>query len=1044
MTPLSHGLGIHHLVLLHPSSLIPHPSLQIARHPFEDPAFPPCIPSPTSHCCAPHFNGGGSQPNPTPVLFFAYDHHRLTKQLWQQEQTSRFPICHFLTSIEDGPSLGSSATSSRSFQRLPDEVLLLVVDCLHDDLKTLTTLLVVNKFLFKAALPLIYRNPFQTWELNYKKSPHFKKKGRMMALILSSLLKYQSQRSEEPARVILARMGLRQVEPVRYQELEMDSPRNTRETGESGLPTVDYSTYYTSYSLYDFRTLDFRRLLRLERLPTFMREQIPFQEAPDRVDDTDILNIESDNQMEETHTNEQQLDEDYRMALLQSLLNLLLYYNHDFVTEMSMHTMDAGAFLAKVDKMVRLSSITLHRDDSLPDDHLRNITLGILLHRAAFPGKPALKVKFHSGWHHLHFTAPDLDVSEIMLIRRGLQLPQTIIYQALARPVAMMAGEFQHFYHLCQGVELDHLRSFTDEYLDRYDNGEGPAREAFLKSCTALENLRLGVGTPYDLSWAAQYALSGVSTVNSLSVHPKLRGIALTSYRPIRFLVLAMNDALTAYAGSLRSITAYSNSYSEDRVGVPVDLQNARRSLERRLRTSPLACTIGDWILKLPCLTSLDFVFSGGASISIGSLSQCPNLESLNISFGDRPREHEVQDDDEEIYGPLTSLQDPQGMGDGPPGQQPIQTLPERQPSAEYIKKITTLFPKWTLPRLRKLRLLDSAALRFNYESLNSMQALESLELKVYDRDTLLMKYRHRIPKLDAHESRPAPSAKNQGSLIEQGDEDSAVWTTTWHLPYLKKLHMEGPPAHVFNIGWLKACPQLSTVRLATWGSPQRIPLHAHSALSYSIPAAPEPTRRETRATTAPLLDSVLEFIFLEGPWMMTRGDMVELLTVYAPHLQKLNVGVLNDRETVKGCGYRTIKAISMADAINKAYIEQNVPEYLELLKAEYRKQDSVDSTEQDDKQEEEEEEEDEQRSARLNRLLELARLVPGQKLFAVKSEYRVSKWGCRDLGLESWDVGFKKQQSARRNSKGKVQIGLRRAPRVYKFSGQELWHLES
>ncbi|KAG0356069.1 hypothetical protein BG005_005009 [Podila minutissima] len=61
----------------------------------------------------------------------------------------------------------------RKSQWLPNECLLMVIECLNDDLQTLNTLLRVNTFFFKAAVPLVYANPLKFWcDVNYQAKPH--------------------------------------------------------------------------------------------------------------------------------------------------------------------------------------------------------------------------------------------------------------------------------------------------------------------------------------------------------------------------------------------------------------------------------------------------------------------------------------------------------------------------------------------------------------------------------------------------------------------------------------------------------------------------------------------------------------------------------------------------------------------------------------------------------------------------------------------------------------------------------------------------------
>ncbi|KAG0057834.1 hypothetical protein BGZ83_000021 [Gryganskiella cystojenkinii] len=1024
-------------------------------------------------------------------------------------------------------------------QRLPNECLLLVVDWLHDDLKALTALLTVSKFMFKAALPLILRDPLDSWEMNYCSSPHIDKRERMMAVLLSSLLRYQvknrqstGQLVDDPVTEILAEFGLRLVRPIRHKELEWTT-----------LPTVDYSTFFTVMVPYDWRYLALKELIQLVKLPAVMRgrvyptesieaetassqveqpiEQGQQENAPDPVDSRRVVEREDINnavEEQEVHSEDQQTDDDYKWELQEALARLFLCYNHEFITYMSIHISQSHVLLPLASKMPRLCRLYLSRDEAMPDGHLRDLIAFIEQRQLAFPRKPRLILNFDHSWY-IHYpgeSGPRSKAEREEWSRK--QRPKIDLYKALRQPRDMNVDQIPDFYSQCEGIELDCLQEFSDEFITRYDDGENPARAEFLKRCHALLSLNLAVGNPYILSWAARHALTSAamqslnekcSSVGQVAsaVLPKLKDLQLVSYRPVRFLIHALNDAATAFSQSLQSLEGDGYIYDDEDVANPefIPYFKAQHALSALLRSVPEACTIGNWPFQLPYLRTIHLRVHGSASIAIGSLDQCPNLEELEITFGyigaftQEEYEGDSNNDDGSGDDQVSTLQavaaenvtpwhhhtiQPQSQTQE---QTPQQQQQQRQPSSRYIREATALFPKWTLPRLRTIRLRDSAALRFNYESLESMQSLERLDFFVAKKAHLL-NYLHFIPRLAAHctyhhqVSSPAKESESgqdqdqdYGPKVEK-EMDMRTWTCTWHLPKLTTLRMEGPLANVFNLDWLQACPRLSELFLVTRGSPQRVPLFSQSAALYSTPTVPT-TGQDHQAHQSvlsgtvperPFLDSKLRLIDLKGPWVMTSGDMIRLLTIYAPHLHVLMVGHLSDQEAAKGSGFRLLKTLREADSINRAYIKEHVPAYLELMEDEQNSEDEEEEHEKDEEEETvlqhdqenpeaadckrqeitiEKEKDIERRQIRSQKLQELARRVPGQGLTAFVSNYSVGQHDLRGIGLFSrghHNQGSSYDESNAATIEYRAGLGLtgkRQGHRVYIMAGQTLSH---
>ncbi|KAG0057833.1 hypothetical protein BGZ83_000020 [Gryganskiella cystojenkinii] len=1018
-------------------------------------------------------------------------------------------------------------------QTLPNECLLLVVDWLFDDLKTLKALLTVSKFLFKAALPLILKNPFVSWETELCPRLYTGNRERLMAFILSSLLQYQvkdrqsATATDETAtaenyevnafKAILAEFGLRLVQPIRHKEL--------RWTGIE-LPTVDYSTYYTIIDHDAWRFLSLNELIHLLELPASMRgtesQDVPLlvemtsptEESPtEEGDDEQAVGPQASSHsngtehihIEEIHSELQQFDREYSLVVQQSLTRLLLRYNHEYITEWSTNISHAHHLLPFAPKMARLFCLNLSRDEALPDSHLLDMIAFIKQNHAVFPKKPRLRLAFDWSWSPNYYRSIEMATVEEQEKWLRKQLSKIDLYRAVGRPQAMNVDQIPKFYNHCEGIELDRLQEFSDGLMTRYDDGEGPAMTEFLKKCHALQVLKLAVGSPYILSWAAKNALCVRRTLGekaSFCSHPadklsppsliplKLKNIELCTNRPGRFLIHAINDAATAFSASLQTLNASNYSHHDEEVENPkfISRLKAQRALSVALRSVPEACTIGNWPFNLPHMRTLHIRFSCLLNISIGMLDQCPSLEDLDIDFEfDRRTSHEeleseVRDDPDrtpsssligqqslraEIWIPWHAIQ---------PESQQVQAetqlsppLQSQQPQQQYgrtcegyhqyFREATSIFPKWTLPRLRTLRLQHIAALRFDYDSLESMKSLENLEIFTSKN---AMDYLQFIPRFSAYcSNRGAPcTVKNQTESIRDRDQGpggakrdpTLCWTQTWHLPQLKVLKLVGPPAVVFNMDWLRACPRLNKLYLTTWGSPQRCPL-SNSSSANDITSS---------EVSTPFMESELVLIDLKGPWVMAQKDMIQLLTVHAPHLRTLTIGNLSDQDKNVGTnGLRLLETLREADSINRAYIEEHVPEYLELLEEER------DIDENDDDGEEERdgleggdaeelreiewrrrEQHKDRRKVRSQTLQKLTQLVPGQGLTMFWSHHTVRPRDLQSLDLCSQGVysrGSVMDENHEKLNAYRVKLGLtgkKQEHRIYLMGGKTYLHM--
>ncbi|KAG0219547.1 hypothetical protein BGX33_002492 [Mortierella sp. NVP41] len=822
-------------------------------------------------------------------------------------------------------------------QRLPNECLYLIVNHLWDDLKTLHTLLFVNHFLFDAALPLIMDKPLDKWDMNYIHPKVKTDREKFFVLILTSLLHYQQQLTGRDAASILADHGLQlttststkflsELEPFLPAVIQDDSAQvqqqQQQQQGQRKNPmTVDYSKYMTLLNDYQWQYISYHEFVRLIEMPEEVR----------RVEETIRGTTEGrEGQAGEEgddigHTEDIQQGNDYKDILREGFAQLLLHYNVETITQFSFHVSEACQYLPIAPKMAKLRVLGLNRDASLPDQHLQDAIAFIRLNQRSFPRKPCLQLEL--GYHWYMFD--DRAFTSIKEARSAMfnQMKSKLdLYRAVGKPEDIDVEFIPGFYGLAGNLNTENLRRLSDQDQFRIDMGEGPDMDAFLKRCHRLQYLRLNPGHPNTFSWAAQRAkdqAKGRLLVDPSSTFlPMLEKLELWSERPYRYSIHALNDSMVAFAKSLRTVNLFSNQEyrNQSQAGMAPWLLSRALELSRQIRTAPLANSIGDWPFPLPFLRVIRIELKRVASVNIGSLDQCPNLEELVIRFGTVGNS---------TWDPLPDSNDP---GDDPRSQAPLET---------------SLFPKWTLPKLKLLELDGAPALRFDYDSLQGMPNLETLNLQV--KKVELEDRLKDIPRLSMHSSRldtsstpqsTPPNDESPTSIVTPKDSPKSglastssakgVWTRTWTLPKLKSLEMVGPPAAVFTFDWLKGCPSLTsaTVALPLHGALQRLPLVAFSPATYTLPLSAQEYSSgplDDGATSqgpadqdiGVFMESKLETLHLRGPWVITGSDLTALLTDFAPFLKTLYIQRIQQKDGMSAGGFLT--AFKDADEIFRA-----------------------------------------------------------------------------------------------------------------------------
>lgn len=733
--------------------------------------------------------------------------------------------------------------------------------------------------------------PLDTWQMTNYEPEFVTNSEKLFVLVLTSLLYHQQRLTGRDAASILEDFGLQLVTPVEFPSLKPFLPTtqhgSVQEQEEEETPmTVDYSKYFTVLDTYHWQYIEYHRFIRPIKMPVSQQDTLQIQQTTE--EPPDQAATPAGNGQEGEHTNGQQQDYDFNELVREGIAQMMLHYNVECITEHSLHVSEAHKKLPIASKLAKLRYLNVYRNESLPSQHLQDTIAFIHLNKKAFPRKPSLRLRFDYRWSS-YDNSGFTSMKESRNAMFNFMKSKLLLYEAVGEPEDLDIGYIPGFYGLAENICVERLLRLDDEDQFRIDMGEGSDMEAFLRRCHRLDTIRLEVGHPYLLSWAAQHARDHPSS----TLLPALNDLYLWSDRPYRFTIHALNDSMAAFAKSL-GIVHIINCHEFRNRGQEPNPWVLQQDIEKShlVYTAPLANGIGDWPSPLPQLRSLTIELRCTSTIRIGSLDQCFNLVDLNLRFGTNGQ------------GSQTNVPDVSDPEADPRRQAPL------DPS---------LYPKWTLPKLKTLNLDGTPALLFDYDSLETMPNLETLSMtcrKTVDLESRLKD----IPRLSLHTSRFYSASIPQEPATETSSAESTqdtsttskggIWTRTWTLRKLKTLEMEGPPAAVFTFDWLKGCPSLTSVSLSLPldGSPQRLPRIAYSPATYALSPEIEKYGSTLPEETAAAVvvdedddsgvfnESKLEILNLKGPWVITASDLTALMTDYAPYLQTLSLNKVQKR----------------------------------------------------------------------------------------------------------------------------------------------------
>ncbi|KAF9124671.1 hypothetical protein BGW39_007980 [Mortierella sp. 14UC] len=774
-------------------------------------------------------------------------------------------------------------------QRLPNECLYLIVNHLQDDLRTLHTLLFVNRFFFHAALPLVMDDPFGKWGMNSPAPKFTTCNHKLFVLLLASLLHHQQDAlARKNASSILAEFGLQLVQstefPVLQPLLHSEAEEHDGIVWRRSLMTVNYSKYMLALKCVnknDWYYVDLHRIVQLIEVLEGLRSELYEESDSDLEEDSEEDGGRRSGEAQDVNGHSSWLQErdEYKDAVFDRINWLLLHYSTEHITYLPFHISKAGELLLLAPRLASL----------------RTIVLGTIQ-----------------------------DSREFMC---ACMLSKVELYHAIGEPEELVTEAIPGFYKLLVDLGTERLRRLNDSDLFRIDTGEGPDMEAFLRRCSRLELLGLNAGHPHILSWAAQHAMDRVDgrlLPGSLTLLlPRLENLELKTSRPYCFNIHALNDAMAAFSQTLKKVKVW-NGHGFDKHDEEHNQWFRGRDLanSRQIRTAPLASSIGNWPFLLPRLSSISIVLYCVGSLCVGTFDHCPSLEALVLNYGI--------------------------VSSGPRATEPDDNDPDADPRRQAPLD-PSLFPKWSLPKLKSLELAGAPALLFNYDSLETMQSLKKLCL-INRTKTDLEDRLQEIPRFStytspffeslAHENAgeatdgdiPTSDTFTNSTAPVSRPSGNEVWRGTWTLPRLESMMLQGAPATAFSFNLLKSFPSLESLilNLPHPGPRQRLPLVAFTPVSPDFPLASAiesnlsdsilgdssnnddmvwKCSRDTRA----FMESKLERLTLCGPWVFTAPDIVGLLSEYAPFLKALVVlGTRGDESSTP----RVLKGFQGADEI--------------------------------------------------------------------------------------------------------------------------------
>ncbi|KAF9434335.1 hypothetical protein BGZ76_008193 [Entomortierella beljakovae] len=813
------------------------------------------------------------------------------------------------------------------YEKLPCECLYAIIRCLESDRKTLYNLLLVNKFFFHTAIRLLFKDSFVTslpiqYDLRFE-SAFFAFLQARINETLDDSYSNNLQLSQIVDRILM-KFGLELTESSK-DKVHQRISRLVDNLNPVPAMMTDYSKLFNVFSRISGKDLKHQRNLQLLKMPRSMKlprstegNDVAGINSGGEINDGNITepaldprNCNEDSDDNREHSYQQQNEETNIIDLQQAITAMWCHYNHNYITSLTFATYQAHKFLPYAIKLTNLDTLFLNRSYEIATNHLEDTIAFIIQNQMAFPKKKSLNVDCnHHSWdykseimqdqavfnslgHVLYFTRLRQHRDRITQFMR----PYIMICEAVRNPRTLNVSHIPEFYNLAEKIEVDQLIELCDFDEFRFEMGEGDAMESFLWRCENLRILSLAVFQNETFSWISQ----GEQATMKRHQLMKLEELCLQCGQNYYSGITTFNDAMRIFASTLKS-AKIQEVQLRNRNGV-----NSNPGAWPSIQLDILINNNDDLPVLLPCLTTLRIAITGTLGINVGSINNCPYLQVLEIELGGKglvwPKPHGVEMSG---YTETGEILDPNWQ----------------QPIVDH-----SLFPVWNLPRLRSLKLVNMAAMRFDFASLPYMQQLENLSIQDRNRSYSkrdIVKYVIRQQKINS---------------IQVFSQSNGVFGTLsvqeWSLPNLNCIKLQGPPTAIFCLEYLRLFPRLKSIELNNLSHPieiQRYPLpHYINTEPQEFGLIVHNTRFDV-SSYMPIIGSQLQEFKLANNVFMSHSNVTSILTTYAPFLEKIFASKLQDRDSKYKGSF--LDAIFNADKKNNIYnkaltskFQSNIPD---------------------------------------------------------------------------------------------------------------------
>ncbi|KAF9383287.1 hypothetical protein CPB97_006612, partial [Podila verticillata] len=441
---------------------------------------------------------------------------------------------------------------------------------LHDDLKALKALLTVNRFFFHAVVPDLIAKGSQGKGLASKEG--------YLLLLIASIIHYPEHDSvpatDASIKTMFKEYGLLLAEPVIFPSLLITGPK----------PIVDYSKFTARLDTSEWQSAAWHQFLQLttrpkEHLETGFRDRTPELHEPD-------------SPLWLSH----QQGYHYKQALQQRISALLTTRGPGCVQELSVHVRDIHKYLPLAEKMKQLTSLNIHREGSIPEEHIQDLIK--FIQRNNHPRK-RLKYLFTDGGWNIN-TGNLLAKPEKRAKLIQFHKPTIPLYELVPSP-NINVSYFPDFYKLVGHMDKSHIQVVFDCHEDRVASGETLLQQEFLKSCPRLHSLNIRVQDPRVFAWAVRNATATTQRLETLVLNSNTGSVAFP----------ALEDLIVGFGRSLRKI-------------------HARVDIGGYGSVSTGSFTLGRW--NMPFVQAIELtVREAGFLMFMSALDQCPQLSTLKI-----------------------------------------------------------------------------------------------------------------------------------------------------------------------------------------------------------------------------------------------------------------------------------------------------------------------------------------------------------------------------------------------------------------------------